>query len=124
MILEIMSTFPDSTVKMAAYAEDFPAGETIKALKHWWAPLCKLDPKFGYYSEAKKVVVKKEDLKEKAESAYTDLSVKITFTGRRHFALQLEKHHLKKNTSMKRSISGLRSNKLYVKLLNLNHKRF
>lgn len=34
MVLEIMSNFPDSTVKMNAYTDSFTAGRTIKGLKH------------------------------------------------------------------------------------------
>ena len=34
MIMEIMSTFPDNTSKMVAYADDFTARVTVKDLIH------------------------------------------------------------------------------------------
>ena len=51
MIIEIMSTSPDNTSKMVAYADDFTAGDTAKDLKYWWETLCELGEKFGYYPE-------------------------------------------------------------------------
>ena len=49
--MEIMSTSPDNTSKMVAYADDFTAGGTVKDLKYWLEKLCKLGPKFGYHPE-------------------------------------------------------------------------
>ena len=54
MIMEIMSTSPDNTSKMVAYADDFTAGDTAKDLKYWWETLFELGEKFGYYPEESK----------------------------------------------------------------------
>ena len=51
MIMEIMSTSPDNTSKMVAYADDFTDGGTVRDLKYWWETLCELGSKFGYYLE-------------------------------------------------------------------------
>ena len=53
-----MSTFPDGTVNMV-YADNFTAGGIIKGLKHRWNTLSKLGPKFGYYPETTKSLLKK-----------------------------------------------------------------
>lgn len=67
MVLEIMSNFPDSTVKMNAYTDSFTTGRTIKGLKHCWDVLCKLGPKLGYYPVVTKWLIINEDLKVKAD---------------------------------------------------------
>ena len=43
--MEIVSTSPDNTSKMVAYADDFTAGDTVKDLKYWWETLCEFGPK-------------------------------------------------------------------------------
>ena len=53
-IMEIMSTSPDNTSKMVAYADNFAAGGTVKDLKYWWETLCELGLRFGCYLEASK----------------------------------------------------------------------
>ena len=49
MVLEIMSTLPDSTVKMSEYANNFTARRIINGLKHCCDTLYNSGPKFDYY---------------------------------------------------------------------------
>ena len=44
----------DSSMKTAAYADDFTAVGKITQLKKWWDMLCQLGPNFGYYPEGGK----------------------------------------------------------------------
>ena len=43
----------DSSMKTAAYADDFTAAGKITQLKKWWDTLCQLGPKFDYYPEGR-----------------------------------------------------------------------
>ena len=61
--LEIMSTFPDNTVKKSAYADNFVTEGSIKCFKHCCDTFCNLGPKFGYYLEAKSWLIVREEFK-------------------------------------------------------------
>ena len=79
VIMEIMSTSPDNTRKMVAYADDFKAGVTVKNLKYWWETLCELGPKFGYYSEASKTwLIVKSDFYDIANTTFKSTKIKVT----------------------------------------------
>ena len=76
MIMEIMSTSPDNTSKMFAYAGDFTARGTVKDLKYWWETLFEPGPRFGYYPEASKTwLIFKNDFYEIVNATY--ISTKI-----------------------------------------------
>ena len=54
MVLEITAQFPDNSVKMVKYSDNFTAGGTVTSIKKCWDTLCKLGPKFGYYPKPSK----------------------------------------------------------------------
>ena len=112
MVLEIMSTFRDSSVKMVTYTDNVTAAESFKDLKHCWDSLCKLGIKFGHCAEATKswLIIKKY-FKEKAEDSFKDSSVKLTSSRRRHLLTAIGKTSFKveyfnKNTWIKLSLSS------------------
>ena len=85
MIMEIMSTSPDDTSRMVAYADDFTAGGTVKDLKYWWERLCELGPKFGYYPEASKTwLIVKNDFYEMTNTTFKSTKINVTSNGKRH----------------------------------------
>ena len=85
LIMEIMSTSPDNTSKMVAYADDFTAGLTVKDLKYWWETLCELGPKLGYYPEASKTwLIVKNDFYDIANTTFKSTKINITSNGKRH----------------------------------------
>ena len=85
MIMEIMSTSPNNTSKMVAYADDFTAAGTVKDLKYWWETLCELGPKFGYYPEASKTwLIVKNDFYDIANTTFKSTKINVTSNGKRH----------------------------------------
>ena len=85
MVLEITAQFPDNSVKMVGYADDFTAGGTVTSIKKCWDTLCKLGPKFGYHPKPSKTwLIVKNEFKEKAVKVFEGTGVKITTTGMRH----------------------------------------
>ena len=44
----------DNSTKTAAYADNLTAAGTIMHLRNWWAALCRMGPKFGYFLEGSK----------------------------------------------------------------------
>ena len=96
MILERKTT--EITVNMAAYADDFTAGGSIKSLKGFWDTLCWLSLKCRCYAEAKKSwLIIKEEFNREAKDGFKDSAVKITSSRRRHLGLLLGEHRLKKS---------------------------
>lgn len=96
MILERKTT--EITVNMAAYADDFTAGGSIKSLKGFWDTLCWLSLKCRCYAEAKKSwLIIKEEFNREAKDVFKDSAVKITSSRRRHLGLLLGEHRLKKS---------------------------
>ena len=82
MIMEIMSTSPDNTSKMVAYADDFTAGFTVKGLKYWWEALCELGPKFGYYPEASKTwLIVKNNFYDITNTTFKSTKINVTSSG-------------------------------------------
>ena len=66
MVLEITAQFPDNSVKMVGYADDFTAGGAVTSIKKCWDTLCKLGPKFGYHPKPSKTwLIVKNEFKEK-----------------------------------------------------------
>ena len=85
MVLEITAQYPDISVKMVGYADDFTAGGTVTSIKKCWDTLCKLGPKFGYHPKPSKTwLIVKNEFKEKAVKVFEGTRVKITTTGMRH----------------------------------------
>ena len=85
MIIGIISTSPDNTSKMVAYADDFTAGGTVKDLKYWWKTLRELGPKFGYYPEASKIwLIVKNDFYDIANTTFKSTKSNVTSNGKRH----------------------------------------
>ena len=85
MIIEIMSTSPDNTSKMVAYADDFTAGSTVKDLKYWWGTLCELGPKFGYYTEASNTwLIIKNNFYDIANTTFKRTKINVTLNAKRH----------------------------------------
>ena len=85
MVLEITAQFPDNSVKMVGYADDFTAGGTVTSIKKCWDTLCKLGPRFGYHPKPSKTwLIVKNESKEKADKVFEGTGVKITTTGMRH----------------------------------------
>ena len=83
--MEIMSTSPDNTSKMVAYADDFTAGGTVKDLKYWLEKLCKLGPKFGYHPEASKTwLIVKNDFYDIANTPVKSTKINVTSNRKRH----------------------------------------
>ena len=84
-VLEITAQFPDNSVKMVGYADDFTAGGTATSIKKCWDTLCKLGPKFGYHPKPSKLwLIVKNEIEEKAVKVFEETGVKITTTGMRH----------------------------------------
>ena len=85
MVLEITAQFPDNSVKMVGYADDFTARGTVTSIKKCWDTLCKLGPKFGYHPKPSKPwLIVKNEIEEKAVKVFEGTGVKITTTGMRH----------------------------------------
>ena len=99
MVLEITVQFPDNSVKMVGYADDFTACGTVTSIKKCWVTLCKLGPKFGYHPKPSKTwLIVKNESKEKADKVFEGTRVKITTTGMRHLGAVIGSiTHTKKN---------------------------
>ena len=98
MIMEIMSTSPDNTSKMVAYAGDFTARGTVKYLKYWCETLCELGPKFGYYPEASKTwLIVKNDFYDIANTTFKSTKINVTSNGKRHLGAVISSRSYKED---------------------------
>ena len=96
MIVDIMKERPNSTAKMAAYADDLIAVGNIDDLKFLWNQLCRLGPKFGYYPEASKSwLIVKDKYLEKAKSVFKNSDIQIATHGKRHLGAAIGKDSYK-----------------------------
>lgn len=85
MIMEVVNE-----TKTVAYADDVTAAGELFSLRRWWNQLCLLGPKFGYFPEATKSwLIVKNDVFKKANMVFSDSSVNITITGKRHLGAVL-----------------------------------
>ena len=63
------------------HANDSSAGGTLSNLNTWWDRILKLGPDFGYFVNASKSVIVKEDSLQKAETMFERSGIQITAAG-------------------------------------------
>ena len=75
---------------MVAYDDDISAAGSILSLKYCWDTLCKLGPKFGYFSEpTKSWLIVRSDCSGKAFRIFKHTNIQLITRGKKHLGAAL-----------------------------------
>ena len=118
--MEIMSTSPDNTSKMVAYADNFAAGGTVKDLKYWWETLCELGLRFGCYPEASKTwLIVKNFFYDIANTTFKSTKTNVTSNGKRHLRAVVSSRSYKEDYMNKKIDQLIKEVKLLSKIAKI-----